>query len=125
MDLFSNLIKPVFIVACIIIVFLFLYKLVYVKVPVDKAAVITGVGKRKVLIGKGGWKVPFLDSVCYVSLENIPLPINVEALALGDINVTLMVLQLLKLILHQNLSLLLRNASVMKVSTPRYKKFVK
>lgn len=89
MNMFSILVKPVFIIACIVIIFLFFYKLVYVKVPVDKAAVITGVGNRKVLIGKGGWKVPFLDSVCYVSLENIPLPINVGALALGDINVTL------------------------------------
>lgn len=51
--------------------------------------VVTGTGKRRVLIGKCGWKVPFFDSVCYVSLENIPLSINVGAIAKGNINVVL------------------------------------
>lgn len=76
-------------VVAAIILFVLVYFLSYVKVPVDKAAVITGVGKRKVLIGKCGWKVPFLDSVCFVSLENIPLQINVGAIAKGNINVLL------------------------------------
>lgn len=84
----SDLFIVVSIIAAIVLITI-LYLLSYVKVPVDKAAVITGVGKRKVLIGKCGWKVPFLDSVCYVSLENIPLQINVGALAKGNINVLL------------------------------------
>lgn len=79
--------------ATIVLVSIFLlvvfYKLSYVRVKVDQAAVITGVGKKKVLVGKCGWKVPFLDSVCYVSLENIPLSINVGAIAKGNINVVL------------------------------------
>lgn len=82
------MLKLLLIPLCILLLFI-LFSLSYVKVPVDKAAVVTGVGKRKVLIGKCGWKIPFLDSVCYVSLENIPLQINVGALAKGNINVLL------------------------------------
>lgn len=86
----SSFNTPIAIGVVSVVVFLYLlYSLSYVKVPVDKAAVITGVGKKKVLISKCGWKVPFLDSVCYVSLENIPLNINVQALAKGNINVLL------------------------------------
>jgi len=84
-----DLIKYVIIGLLVLLFIVLLFKTSYVKVPVDKAAVITGVGKQKTLIGKCGWKIPFLDSVCYVSLENIPLQINVGALALGDINVLL------------------------------------
>lgn len=90
--MFSSLLNigmPILVIAGVTALLILLYKLSYVKVPVDKAAVITGVGKRKVLIGKCGWKIPFLDSVCYVSLENIPLQINVGALSKGDIKVLL------------------------------------
>jgi len=87
-ELFSILSGFSTIIAIAVLLFL-IYKLSYIKCPVDKAAVVTGLSKRKVLVGKCGWKIPFLDSVCYVSLENIPLKINVGALAKGNINVIL------------------------------------
>lgn len=73
----------------IIILLVILYSISFVRVPVDKAAVITGFGKSRVLIGKNGFRVPFFSTVCYVSLEAIPLAIEVDALAKGDINVKL------------------------------------
>lgn len=56
----------------IIILFLF-----WRKVPADKAMVITGLTKR-VLSGKGGIMVPFLETSCVISLENISMTTDVN-----------------------------------------------
>lgn len=56
------------------IVILFLF---WRKVPADKAMVITGLTKR-VLSGKGGLMVPFLETSCVISLENISMTTDVN-----------------------------------------------
>lgn len=47
------------------------------KVPADKAMVITGL-KKRVLSGKGGLMVPFLETSCIISLENISMTTDVN-----------------------------------------------
>ncbi|WP_394870517.1 flotillin family protein [Clostridium butyricum] len=69
--LLQNLIL-VFILILIIAVILF-----WRKVPADKAMVITGL-KKRVLTGKGGFIVPFFETSCIVSLENISMTTDVK-----------------------------------------------
>lgn len=47
------------------------------KVPADKAMVITGL-KKRVLSGKGGLMIPFLETSCVISLENISMTTDVN-----------------------------------------------
>lgn len=47
------------------------------KVPADKAMVITGI-KKRVLSGKGGIMIPFLETGCSISLENISMTTDVN-----------------------------------------------
>lgn len=47
------------------------------KVPADKAMVITGL-KKRVLSGKGGLMIPFLETSCSISLENISMTTDVN-----------------------------------------------
>jgi flotillin len=46
------------------------------KVPADKAMVITGL-KKRMISGKGGFLVPFLETSCIISLENISMTTDV------------------------------------------------
>ncbi len=69
--LLQNLIL-VFILILIIAVILF-----WRKVPADKAMVITGL-KKRVLTGKGGFIIPFFETSCIVSLENISMTTDVK-----------------------------------------------
>ena len=46
------------------------------RVPADKAMVITGL-KKRVLSGKGGFMIPFLETSCIISLENISMTTDV------------------------------------------------
>lgn len=69
--LLQNLIL-VFILILIIVVILF-----WRKVPADKAMVITGL-KKRVLTGKGGFIIPFFETSCIVSLENISMTTDVK-----------------------------------------------
>ena len=41
----------------------------YLKAPPDTAYIITGLGKKRILIGKAGWRVPFLERVDKLSLR--------------------------------------------------------
>ena len=52
----------------VIIVVLFL-ALGYLKAPPDTAFIISGLGKRRILIGKAGWRFPFLERVDKLSLQ--------------------------------------------------------
>ena len=49
---------PVALVAAVLLFFLG-----YLKAPPDTAFVISGLGKRRILIGKAGWRFPFLERV--------------------------------------------------------------
>lgn len=46
------------------------------KVPKDKAAVITGGKKPKVITGGGGWMIPFIHRIDYISLGNLTLDVD-------------------------------------------------
>lgn len=71
------------IVAVVLVILLIMTA--WVKTPADKAKVITGF-KKRVLIGKGGFKVPFFEHVCEISLEDIPLSTDVaESPSMGGL----------------------------------------
>ncbi|MBO7342346.1 MAG: flotillin family protein, partial [Clostridia bacterium] len=40
----------------------------YLKAPPDTAFIISGLGKKRILIGKAGWRVPFFERVDKLSL---------------------------------------------------------
>lgn len=46
------------------------------KVPKDKAAVITGGKHPKVITGGGGWMIPFIQRIDFISLGNITLDVD-------------------------------------------------
>ena len=56
---------PVF--AAILVLILFLAG--YLKAPPDTAYIISGLGKRRILIGKAGWRIPFFERVDKISLR--------------------------------------------------------
>ncbi|MEZ4626831.1 MAG: SPFH domain-containing protein [Eubacteriales bacterium] len=52
-----------FILPIIIAVAILVFILGYLKAPPDTAFVISGLGRRRILIGKAGWRFPFLERV--------------------------------------------------------------
>ncbi len=48
---------------------LILFSIGYLKAPPDKAYIISGMGTRRILIGKAGWRMPFLERVDVLSLQ--------------------------------------------------------
>lgn len=59
-----------------IVVVIFLILLCWKRVPADKALVITGLRKR-VLTGRGGIQVPFLETSCVISLEAVSMTTDI------------------------------------------------
>ncbi|MDD3193890.1 MAG: SPFH domain-containing protein [Oscillospiraceae bacterium] len=55
--------------AIAIFIVLILLVLGYLKAPPDTAYVISGLGKKRILIGKAGWRVPFFERVDKLSLR--------------------------------------------------------
>ena len=45
----------------------------YLKAPPDTAYIISGLGKKRILIGKAGWRVPFFERVDRLSLRVMQL----------------------------------------------------
>ena len=41
----------------------------YLKAPPDTAYIISGLGRKRILIGKAGWRVPFFERVDKLSLR--------------------------------------------------------
>lgn len=68
--------KLIFSAAAFIVVVLVIF-LFWRKVPADKAMVITGL-KKRVLSGKGGFMIPFLETSCIISLENMSMTTDVN-----------------------------------------------
>lgn len=63
----------------VVVVVVFLFKDTYIKAPPNKAAVISGLGKHpRVLIGKAGFKVPFLERVDWLGIGQIDIDITTE-----------------------------------------------
>lgn len=53
----------------VFVVVVLLLALGYLKAPPDTAYIISGMGKKRILIGKAGWRIPFLERVDKLSLQ--------------------------------------------------------
>ena len=62
----------------------------YLKAPPDTAFIISGLGKKRILIGKAGWRVPFFERVDRISLGVMQVDVKTsEAVPTNEfINVT-------------------------------------
>ena len=76
------------ITAAAIIVILFVIG--YLKAPPDTAYIISGLGKKRILIGRAGWRVPFFERVDKLSLKVMQVDVKTsEAVPTNEfINVT-------------------------------------
>lgn len=64
------LLTPAVIIPVIAGILIILFLVVgYLKAPPDTAYIISGLGKRRILIGKAGWRVPFFERVDKISLR--------------------------------------------------------
>ncbi len=64
------------IVGIVVAAILLLILLCWKRVPADKAMVITGL-KKRVLVGRGGVQVPFLETSCTISLESVSMTTDI------------------------------------------------
>lgn len=55
--------------AVILLLVLLLFFMGYLKAPPDTAYIISGLGRKRILIGKSGWRVPFFERVDKLSLR--------------------------------------------------------
>ncbi|MGM9624519.1 MAG: SPFH domain-containing protein, partial [Eubacteriales bacterium] len=62
----------------------------YLKAPPDTAYIITGLGRKRILIGRAGWRVPFFERVDKLSLKVMQVDVKTsEAVPTNEfINVT-------------------------------------
>ncbi|MGN0626090.1 MAG: flotillin family protein [Oscillospiraceae bacterium] len=76
--------------AAAVLFVLFLFIMGYLKAPPDTAYVISGLGKKRILIGKAGWRVPFFERVDKLSLRVMQVDVKTsEAVPTNEfINVT-------------------------------------
>ncbi|MBO7273584.1 MAG: flotillin family protein [Clostridia bacterium] len=80
--------STVIVLALVLAVILFVSG--YLKAPPDTAYIITGLGKKKILIGKAGWRMPFFTRVDRLSLRVMQVDVKTsEAVPTNEfINVT-------------------------------------
>ena len=58
------------IVAIVVLLIAILFLAIgYLKAPPDTAFIISGLGKKRILIGKAGWRIPFFERVDKLSLK--------------------------------------------------------
>ena len=78
---------PVIIIALVVIA---VAVMGYLKAPPDTAYIISGLGRRRILIGKAGWRVPFFERVDKLSLRIMQVDVKTsEAVPTNEfINVT-------------------------------------
>lgn len=87
----SVLLSPAFLIFVIILVLAAVLFIVgYLKAPPDTAYIISGLGKKRILIGKAGWRVPFFERVDKLSLRVMQVDVKTsEAVPTNEfINVT-------------------------------------
>ena len=69
--------------AAIALLVLLLFFMGYLKAPPDTAYIISGLGRKRILIGKAGWRVPFfgLGGACarLASLDFVQRPLGQRA----------------------------------------------
>ena len=78
------------IIAVVVLLALALFAAGYLKAPPDTAFIVSGLGKRKILIGKAGWRMPFLTRIDKLSLSVMQVDVKTsEAVPTNEfINVT-------------------------------------
>ena len=76
--------------AVIVLLVLLLFFMGYLKAPPDTAYIISGLGRKRILIGKAGWRVPFFERVDKLSLRIMQVDVKTsEAVPTNEfINVT-------------------------------------
>ncbi|MDD6188329.1 MAG: SPFH domain-containing protein [Clostridiales bacterium] len=57
------------IIAAVVLVVLLLFFAGYMKAPPDTAYIVSGLGRRRIFIGKAGWRIPFFERVDKLSLR--------------------------------------------------------
>ncbi len=79
-----------FIIAAVSVIVLIIAVIGYMRVPPDTAYIISGLGKRRILIGKAGWRVPFFTRVDKLSLRVMQVDVKTsEAVPTSEfINIT-------------------------------------
>ncbi len=75
--LISNFYYEFLLLGLVSTLLLLLYVL-YVRIPVDAAYLRTGLGKPKVLLGSGGFVIPFLHTLTPVSLQTYSLELHLQ-----------------------------------------------
>lgn len=73
-----SIVIPAILIICIAIL------ATWKKVPADKAAIVTGLGKAKVVTGGGIVVIPILQRIDYVTLENISFDVNMQGTLTAD-----------------------------------------
>ena len=78
------------IIAIVVVLAIALFAVGYLKAPPDTAFIVSGLGKRKILIGKAGWRMPFLTRIDKLSLSVMQVDVKTsEAVPTNEfINVT-------------------------------------
>ena len=78
------------IIVAVIALFVLLLLAGYMKAPPDTAYIVSGLGKRKILIGKAGWRLPFFTRLDKLSLRVMQVDVKTsEAVPTSEfINVT-------------------------------------
>ncbi len=78
------------VIAAVVVFFLLLFISGYLKAPPDTAYIISGLRKKRILIGKAGWRVPFFERVDKLSLRVMQVDVKTsEAVPTNEfINVT-------------------------------------
>ncbi len=82
---------PIVIVAIVVVALIVLLLIAgYIKAPPDTAYIITGLGKRRILIGRAGIRIPFIERVDKLSLRVMQVDVKTsEAVPTNEfINVT-------------------------------------
>ena len=69
---------PGLIIGTVIVVLLILFFASYVKAAPDTAIIVSGMGKRKILIGKAGFRLPFLQRIDKLSLRVFQVDIKTD-----------------------------------------------
>lgn len=77
-------------IAVIVILAVVLFIMGYLKAPPDTAYIISGLGKKRILIGRAGWRIPFFERVDKLSLRVMQVDVKTsEAVPTNEfINVT-------------------------------------
>ena len=76
--------KLLLILIPVVIVFLILLLFFagYLQAPPDTAYIISGMGRRRILVGKAGWRVPFFERVDKLSLRIMQVDVKTSEMVL-------------------------------------------